>query len=128
MDNVQIFNLSLSTIGQAYFLFGMVNVCCTTVDISNWYDGLVDSTQRIYPASTIEISNSATYGSGTKVYQEPVYLSDGSVRIKANLSGLGGGPYYLWVTNNGQVRSAPYPLSGVAAPAAPQPPTLISVQ
>ena len=75
-------------------------------------DNLVLSTTRIYPSSAIEISNSSVYGQGTVVYQAPVYLSDNSIQITADLTGLGSGPYYLWVTNNGQQRSAPYKLGG----------------
>ncbi len=79
---------------------------------SMWMDGVMSSDNMIYPASTIEISNNATYGQGTKKYQEPVFLSDGSVQIKADLTSLGAGPYYLWVTNNQQQRVAvPYNLS-----------------
>jgi hypothetical protein len=77
-------------------------------NIDNWIDGLVVSSSRVYPASIVEISNSSTYGSGTKKYQEPVYLTDSSIQIKVNLTGLGNGPYYLWVTNNRQERSQPY--------------------
>ena len=111
------------------------NIISWELGVPNWFttsssfsmdmytDGVTVSTSRIYPASTIEISNSATYGSGTTVYQPPLYLSDGSIQVKADLTGLGSGPYYLWVTNNGQTRSAPYNLSGgggdTTRPAAP---------
>jgi len=106
--------------------FGIINTFTTSSGfaLDNYFDGLTVSSSRVYPASTVEISNHATYGSGTKLYQQPVYLSDGSVQIKVNLSGLGSGPYYLYVTNNGQTTSAPYNLSGggggdTTAPAAP---------
>ncbi len=72
----------------------------------------VKSGSRVNPSSKIEISNSATYGSGTIKYQEPVYLSDGSIQVKLDLTGLGSGPYYLYVTNNQQQTSVAYSLSG----------------
>ncbi len=107
-----------------YMLFGMPNFSATS---SSWdmiihMDRFVVSSARIYPASIIEISNSSTYGQGTVVYQEPIYLSDSSVQIKANLTGLGSGHYYLFVTNNRQETSAAYNLSGdldTTPPAAP---------
>ncbi len=108
-------------------LFGMINMCCQGpgFDLTNWIDNFTVSTSRVYPSSFIAIGNSSDYATATKVYQAPVYLSDTSVQITANLLGLGAGPYYLWVTNNRQERSAAYPLSGGIAPpdAAPSPPT-----
>ena len=85
------------------------------------------SSSRVYPSSLVEISTSSTYGQGTVNFQEPVFLSDGSVKIKANLDGLGSGPYYLWVTNNGQSRSAVYNLSGGTV-ATLAPPTNLQVR
>ena len=92
---------------------------------SIWFDGAMMSTSRIYPAALVDISNSATYGSGTVVKQHIHYISDGSISFEANLTGLGSGPYYLWVTNNGQTRNTTgYNLSGggggdTTAPRAP---------
>jgi hypothetical protein len=131
LDGVQIYSgAPADSDSSNLLLFGLINVgSAKAFSLDNWMDNLATSTSRIYASSTIEISNSATYGSGTKVYQEPVYLSDGSVQIKANLSGLGSGPYYLWVTNNSQARSTAYSLSGGGtASAAPLPPTIIYVQ
>jgi len=70
------------------------------------------STSRIYPASKIEISNSSTYGSGLVKWQEPVAIGDDTIQLKLNLTGLGNGPYYLWITNNMQERSSSYQLIG----------------
>jgi len=94
-------------------LFGIPNAngATSSLSLDCWWDGLVAATSRVYPASKIEISNNATYGAGTVKYQEPIYLSDGTVQLKADLSGLGSGPFYLWVTNNQQQRSAVYNLS-----------------
>ena len=91
---------------------------------SIWFDGVIASTSRIYPAALVEISNNFTHGSGTVVKQHINYISDSSISFEANLSGLGNGPYYLWVTNNGQTTSAAYNLSGgggrdTTAPGAP---------
>ena len=107
------------------FLMGIINTVIPYAGgyMDNWWDAFGVSTTRIYPASTIEISNNSTYGAGTLVYQEPIYLSDGSVQAKLDLSSLGSGPYYLWVTNNKQERSTVYTLGAVGPdttpPAAP---------
>jgi len=81
----------------------------------NWIglhmDMIAYSKTRIYPASKIEISNSSTYGQGTVKWQEPAYLSDNSSEVILDLSGLGNGPYYLWITNNKQERSKAFVLS-----------------
>ena len=107
----------------------MLGIINTRIDdptgwMDHWWDGFTISTTRVYAASTIEISNNPIYGQGTVKYQEPIYLSDGSVQIKADFTGLGSGPLYLWVTNNSQERSAPYYIgSGLGNIIAPSPPT-----
>lgn len=105
--------------------FGMVNVCGTNsaFGLYNWWDGFVVSTSRVYPASTIEISNNETYGKGTVKYQAPIYLSETSSQVKLDLTDLGGGPYYLWVTNNRQERSGAYELTGGGGGGGDEPPT-----
>jgi len=77
-----------------------------------WFDSLTSSSSRIYPSSIVEIGDSATYATATKVYQVPTTLSDTSVVITADLTGLGAGPYYLFVTNNKQETSSAYNLTG----------------
>ena len=111
IDNQQIMSVPFTQSGTPLdFEIGIINACTTSYPVTDWIDGFTLSSSRIYAASTIEISNSATYGQGTVKYQEPVQLSDGSIQFKADLTGLGSGPYYLWVTNNGQARSAAYNL------------------
>jgi hypothetical protein len=97
-----------------YVLFGIINLAETgpDFDLYHWMDNVAWSSSRVYPSAVIEIGNSSDYASATKVCQEPIYLSDGSVQINADLAGLGSGPYYLWVTNNRQERSAAFSLSG----------------
>lgn len=127
VDGVRKFNsTSCGPTNAANFMIGIINtqMSLTNGEVDHYWDSFGVSSARIYGSSTIEISNNPTYGSGAKVYQEPVYLSDGSVQIKADLTGLGSGPYYLWVTNNRQERSAVYNLSGAGGgdttpPAAP---------
>ncbi len=103
---------SLTTV--QYVLFNMINLGGTGADfdLTNWTDGFTVSTSRIYPSSKIEISNNSTYGAGTLVYQAPTTLSDTSIAVTCDLTGLGAGPYYLWVTNNKQERSSTYDLTG----------------
>ena len=116
VDNQQVLSAPLGSFTPQFYEFGPINLGGTpsNFDMHNRFDAMAFKTSgRVYPASIIEISNNATYGSGAKVMQEPLSLSDGSIQIKANLTGLGSGPYYLWVTNNGQARNATgYNLSG----------------
>jgi len=86
---------------------------------NHWQDGFAVSHTRVGPASLIEISNCSTYGSGTKLYQAPEFLSDTSSQINVNLSSLGSGPYVLWVTNNQGQRSQPFSL-GTGTPSCAQ--------
>jgi hypothetical protein len=79
--------------------------------MDNYWDGFTISTSRAYPASVIEIGNSPDYATAKKVYQPPEFLSDNSIQVRADLSGLGSGPYYMWITNNRQQRTAAYALS-----------------
>jgi hypothetical protein len=95
--------------------FGIINLDGTTSAfiLDHYVDNYaISRTSRIHCSSSIEIGNSSDYAAATKKYQAPLFLSDGSVQIKADLSGLGSGPYYLWVTNNRQERSQAYPLAG----------------
>lgn len=75
-----------------------------------WQDGFTVSKTRVGAASLVEIGNSADYASAVKVYQEPVYLSDSSSQIKVDLTGLGAGPFYLFITNNRGQRSSGFRL------------------
>lgn len=112
IDNQLIITAPLTVTTQNYLQYGIVNAFSTPDNfaLSLRMDNMALSTSRIYPSSLIEISDNPNYGQGTVKYQEPVFLSDGTVQIKADLENLGNGPYYLWVTNNGQVRSATYNL------------------
>lgn len=115
LDNSQVHSTSTSSVGTTTFLwFGMINMCCqgSGFDLTNWIDNYTVSTSRIYCSSIVEIGNNSNYAAATKVYQAPVYLSDNSIQVKVDLTGLGDGPYYLWVTNNRQERSSAYALSG----------------
>ena len=95
-----------------YLLFGVINCCGTTSSFSldHWMDGLAVSTSRIYPAAIVEIGDSSNYSTATKLHQEPLLISDSSIQVKVDLTDLGSGPYYLWVTNNKQERSSYYQL------------------
>ncbi len=127
MDGVQIFNATPSTPGSlSYILFGVINAWNTSSSFSlgHWWDGFAVSKSRIYPASTIQVGNSPTYGQGNEQYQQPIALNDTQVQFVLNTSNVGSGPYYVWITNNGQVRSAGYTLasSGGAEPTGPSVP------
>ncbi|MBW4055433.1 MAG: hypothetical protein HIU83_08520 [Proteobacteria bacterium] len=117
IDNKLIITAPLTATTQNFIEYGIVNAFSTPSNfaLSLRMDNMALSSTRVYPSSLVEISNSATYGQGTVNYQAPVSLSDGSVQIKADLTGLGTGPYYLFITNNGQTRSAVYNLSSGSA-------------
>lgn len=124
VDGVQIASINghNATGVYQYVFFGMINMCCqgSEFDLTNWIDNLAISTSRIYPSSVITIGNSPDYATAVKVYQAPVYLSDTSAQFTLNLTGLGSGSYYLWVTNNRQERSVAYPINrGGDIPSAP---------
>jgi hypothetical protein len=109
VDGVQIASVSPASSGVAdYMMFNMINLRGTGADfdLTNWTDALAISTSRIGCAARVEIGSGSDYGTATKKVQELLYFSDTELRIKADLTGLGSGPYYLWVTNNRQERSA----------------------
>ena len=113
-----------------YPSFGPINMCCQGAgfDWWEWVDNYTASTSRIYPSTIIEIGNNSDYATATKVKQPLTFISDASTLITADLTGLGAGPYYLWVTNNRQERSAAYVLGNqldTTPPAAPNGVTII---
>ncbi len=114
VDGVQLASVNDVSVGSyLYVLFNIINACgFTNLDLTNWTDAFTISTNRVYPASQIWISNSSTFSTATAVQQEPVYLSDSSVQAKVNLSGLNADPLYLFVTNNRQETNAAYTLTG----------------
>lgn len=119
IDNTQVLNASPTTEGSLdYIIFGLINLCGTnsSFNLDHWIDGLAVGTSRVNLASLIEIGNSPDYATATKVYQVPEYLSETSSQIKVNLSGLGAGPHYLWVTNNRGERSNPFDLTSFTFP------------
>jgi hypothetical protein len=98
-------------------LFGVVNGNGNRYwDIEAWMDQMTMSAQRVYPSAMVELANGTNYATATKVYQAPEYISDTRVDFKLNTTGLGTGPYYVFVTNNAQQRSSAIPLSGGTGP------------
>jgi len=115
LDGTKIVTANPSAQGSMnYLLFGLVNLCGTSsgFSVDHWWDGFAVATSRIYPSAVVEIGDSPNYATATKKYQAPLFISDGEVQVTADLTGLGSGPYYLWVTNNRQERSSAYNLSG----------------
>ena len=123
VDGVQIGTLSGTiNFGAPYPQIGIVNACPVNGTAQMYIDGVMSSTTRVNPASTIEISGD---GGSTWKYQEPISLSDTSLTIKASLPALTVSNYLLRVRNNQQQTSASYTLSGgpVAPPGDTQAPT-----
>ena len=76
------------------------------VDQYVWLDGFaMSNNSRIYPATIVEIGDGPDYNTSVKVKQELLHISDDHIEFQADLTGLGSGPYYLWVINNRQERS-----------------------
>ena len=119
VDGVQLASTNSVEVGNyQYVLFNIINACgFTNLDLTNWTDSFAISTSRIYPASQIWISNSSTFSAATAKKQEPIFLSDSSVRFKLSLTGLSAGQLYLFITNNRQETSAAYSLGTFTGPA-----------
>jgi PKD repeat protein len=100
--------------------FGLINMSAqgSGFNLTEWIDNYTISTSRAYPSCLVKISNSPTWGAGTIVTQAPTTLSETSVAITADLTGLGTGPYWLWVVDNRQAHTSGYQL-GESAGSAP---------
>jgi hypothetical protein len=104
------------------FLFGVINACGTeSWDIELWVDGLAFGSQRVYPSALVEVGNSSSYSSATKKVQSIQSIDDDQITFSLDTSGLGSGPYYVWVRNNAQQLSPAYFLTGgqISGPVAP---------
>lgn len=64
------------------------------------------STSQLFDLTLVEIGNSATYASATKVVQAMTSASDTSIDVTCDLTGLGAGPYWMFVTNNRQLTAS----------------------
>jgi hypothetical protein len=106
----------------------MINMCCQGDDfnLTEWIDTLAISASRVFCSSIMEIGNNSNYATANKVYQGVNYLSNKSIQITVDLSGLGSEPYYLRISNNRQERSEAY-LLGEGGTAAPSPPKGIRI-
>lgn len=116
VDGVQLASSTPSSVGSySYVLFNMINACgFEDLDLTNWTDNFTVSTSRIYCSTKVEICDSATYSGATCVQQPLTTISDNSIVITADLTGLTGDKY-LYVTNNKQETSSAYNLSGSSA-------------
>jgi hypothetical protein len=93
--------------------------------IDGYFDSMAFGSSRLYPLSLVEIGNSSDHATAKKVVQPITSMSDAVLGINADLTGLGSGPYYLWVTNNRQQLSAAFSLStGDRPPTAPSTPII----
>ena len=73
-----------------------------------YLDGCVVSTSRVYPACLVEIGDSSDYVTANKVYQWPQFISDASVQVECDITGITA--THLWVTNGRNLRSGAYTL------------------
>jgi len=105
IDGQQIVTHSMTSSGQGYLDFGMVNIQGTTSGwaMQQYIDNMAISTTRVYPSTIVEISGD---GGTTWTYQPPTSLSETSIAITANLPTLTAANYILRVTNNGQMVAA----------------------
>lgn len=121
VDNLQIASATPSAsdgVHLGWFLFNAPNLRGTdsTFNFTMWTDNMTVSSARVYCSTMVEICNSATYSGATCVKQPLTTISDNSIVITADLTGLTGDKY-LYVTNNKQETSSAYNLSGETSPA-----------
>jgi hypothetical protein len=123
VDGVQIYSGTPTPPAKmSWLLFGVINACSTgSWDVEHWMDGLAVGQQRIYPSAIVEVGNGPNYATASKKIQAVESISDNQVTFRLDTSGLGAGPYYVWVRNNAQQLSGAYFLAGgqVSGPAAP---------
>ena len=104
-------------------LFGFVNLCSTNsaFDLYHWFDGLAIGSSRIYGSAIVEVGNSPNYSTATKKVQALEKIADDQVVFRLDTSGLGSGPYYVWVTNNRRLTTPAFFLTGgqISGPTAP---------
>jgi hypothetical protein len=114
---------SYGDFSSPYLHLGIINLSvypsATAIDIINRYGMFTVGRQRIYPSALVEVGNNSDYSKATKRVQALTAISDTSLGFTMDLTGLGTGPYYIWVTNNQQQRSAAFALGGGVAPSAP---------
>lgn len=127
VDGVQIGDAAAGagSVGQiGWIAFNMINQntgVSGDYDMTCWSDNVTLSTSRVYPSCMVEVGNSPTYNAATVVKQALTSISDTSVAFTLDVTGLGTGPYYVWVTDNRQARNGtPYQLgsSSGSAPVA----------
>jgi hypothetical protein len=123
VDGTQVYSAT-PTYSAAWqlFLFGVINACGTqSWDIEMWVDGLVLGSRRLHPSTMVEVGNSSSYSTATRKVQPLESIADDQVRFRLDTSGLGSGPYYMWVRNNAQQLSPAYFLTGgqISGPVAP---------
>jgi hypothetical protein len=110
------------------FLFGVINACGSqSWDVEHWIDGLALGRQRIYPSAIVEVGNSSSYSSATKKVQSIRSIADDQITFSLDTSGLGSGPYYVWVRNNAQQLSPAYFLAGGQTSSGPTAPSNLRI-
>ena len=129
IDGVQVINVAPVAQGSlTYLLFGLINMGGTHAGFSvdHWFGGLVVARSRIYPASLVEVGDGPDYATARKRTQTLEHISDTQVAFNLDVSGLGTGPYYLWLRNNNQQLSSAYVLRANGMP--PAAPTNIRIR
>jgi hypothetical protein len=126
LDGVQIHAGTPNGSGQndlSTLLFGVINACGSSAfELDHWMDGLAVASTRIYPSALVEVGDNPNYSSARRRVQAVERISDSQITFRLSTSGLGSGPYYLWVRNNTQAVSGAYLLGSgtvIPAPAAP---------
>lgn len=124
MDGQAVYSTTAPTAGGSisYAYNGLGNIDCSSsmaINLNYRLGMYAIGNQRIYPSSLVEIGNNSDYAAATKRVQPFTSIADTSLGVTLDLTGLGSGPYYLWVTNNRQQRSPAFPLGAATGPAAP---------
>jgi hypothetical protein len=112
IDGVQMHSQSAASFIESMryqdVMLGIINGCHANggFHCQNWTDGIATSSQRIYPACTVELANGSNYATATKRYQAPVSISDSSVQFTFDSTTLTGTARWVFVTDNQQNRTA----------------------
>jgi hypothetical protein len=114
--------------GPANWQLGIVNACPMPAgSYTMWADSATISKSRIYPATIVEVGDSSNYETANKNKQVLEKAGDEQIEFVLDTTGLGVGPYYVWVTNNRQERSLAWVEDTASDTTPPSHPTGLSV-
>lgn len=88
------------------------DACGAGLAIDTYFGMIEHSSSRLYDPTMVHIGNTSDFATASPKYQYLTQISDTENKIEVDLTGLGEGPYWMWVTNARNERSVAYSLSG----------------